>query len=175
MAIVDVPDGHPWNRLADPTWTDPIDATFAAIHGARWTPPGGPSTLYLNTDETTARANLQRFLADAPFAPEDLNDANGYQLVPVALPDGQHALDALTDGGLSDVGLPDTYPLDHDGAEIAHAACQPIGADAYDAGLDGVRCRSAAGISSELAWFPRHQAATPGPAQPFSDWYFEGS
>lgn len=172
MAAVDVPDGHLWARLADPAWTDPVDPTHAAEHGARWTPRGGAPTLYLNADPTTARANLLRFLADAPFAPEDLDDDRGYQLVGVALPDGQRALDATTDGGLAEAGLPVTHPLDAEGREVGHATCQPIGTRAFDDGLDGVACRSASGVGAELAWFSRGRTATVTARLPFGDWYY---
>lgn len=174
MVVVNVPNGHTWCRLADPAWADPLDATHAANHGGRWTPRGGPPTLYLNADGATARANVVRFLADAPFAPEDLNETNGYQLVDVGLPDDQRALDAVSDDGLTDIGLPTTYPLDAAGAEIGHATCQPIGAKAHADGLDGVSDRSASRVGRELAWWPRGRRATTGAARPFSDWYYAG-
>ena len=126
---------------------------------------GGPPTLYMNADLATARANVRRFLAPTPFAPEDLVDDRGYALVDVTLPEGQRALDVVTDTGVTAAGLPATYPLDGDGAEIAHTTCQPIGQDAFDTGLDGVSCRSAA-QGTELAWFPRTRHATRGRTAP---------
>jgi len=172
----DLPDGHVWLRLADPGWTNPLDARPAAARGGRWNPPDGAPTLYLNDTVATARANVRRFLAGTPVEPEDLHPDRGYVLVEVSLPTGQRVLDAHSVEGLATVGLPGTYPLDEDGTEVPHARCQPIGSAAFDVGLDGVRCRSAADTEShqprELAWFPRGRRARKRRARSFGDWYF---
>lgn len=172
-------DGNHWLRLADPAWADPLDATCAAQRGGRWTPPGGPATLYLNETVATARANLRRFLAGTPVEPEDLDGDGGYALVEVTLPDGQQVLDAHSTAGLAAVDLPPTYPLDRSGGLVRHATCQPIGQAAFDAGLDGVHCRSAASETDaglrDLAWFPRTRTATALETRPFGDWYFSRS
>ena len=171
-----LPDGHTWLRLADPAWTNPLDARPAGARGGRWNPPGGPPTLYLNESVGAARANVRRFLAGTPVEPEDLDPDRGYVLVEVALPTGQQVLDAHTVDGLIAAGLPATYPLGDAGDEVPHATCQPIGQGAFEAGLDGVRCRSAADTESreprELAWFPRGRRARKRGARTFGDWYF---
>lgn len=174
MRTEPLPDGQPWWRLVDPGWADPLDAGYAAERGARWTPPGGAPTLYLNQDVPTARANLVRFLAGSSVTPDDLADTS-FELVEVVLPDGQTAVDAHSPAGLAALGLPATYPLDPAGARIDHAVCQPIGAAVAAAGWDGVHARSAAtaeGRGRELAWFPRGRTATVGGRHRFSRWYF---
>lgn len=178
MRAEPLPDGHTWLRLADPAWTNPLDPRPAGARGGRWNPPGGAPTLYLNETVATARANVRRFLAGTPVEPEDLDPHRGFVLVEVALPTGQRVLDAHTADGLVAAGLPATYPVDEDGNEVPHATCQPVGQGAFDAGLDGVRCRSAADTDTgraqlrELAWFPRGRRARKRGVRAFGDWYF---
>lgn len=150
-------DGHHWLRVADPAWEDPLDPSFSARFGGRWNPPDSFPTLYLNEDVVTARLNLRAFIAAWPYEPEDLHDDTGPVLVAATLPGGQRALDVHTPEGVAAVGLPATYPLDQDGELVGHDACQPIGRDARERRLRGVRCRSARtpdGAGRELAWFP---------------------
>jgi hypothetical protein len=167
---------HVWTRIADPSWDDPLDASHASERlGGRWTAPGGHDTLYLNEDVETARANIRRFFAGSPVMPEDLDDENAFVLVDVVVPAGQVVADAHTDVGLKALGLPETYPLDADGNVIGHDVCQSIGELVFDAGLDGIHCRSAAGGPDadlrELAWFPRGRRATRRRTRRFVDWY----
>ncbi|MYF69575.1 MAG: hypothetical protein F4181_06205 [Proteobacteria bacterium] len=101
--------------------------------------------------------NLRAFIARRPYEPEDLRDDTGPILVACHLPRGQVVCDAHSPGGLRSVGLPNTYPLETDGSPVPHVRCQPIGAKAREAGLRGVRARSARspdGAGRELAWFP---------------------
>lgn len=171
-----LPNGHVWLRLADPAWTNPLDARPAAARGGRWNPPDGAPTLYLNESAATARANVRRFLAGTPVEPEDLHPARGFVLVEVSLPTDQRVLDAHSPAGLDAAGLPTTYPLDGDGAPVPHAVCQPIGQAAFDKDLDGVHCRSAADTDGrgrrELAWFHRGRRARKRGVRTFGDWYF---
>lgn len=65
--------------------------------------------------------------------------------------------DAHSPRGVAALHLPATYPLDANGKPVPHARCQPIGQSINDAGLRGVRARSAQspdGAGRELAWFP---------------------
>ena len=159
-------------RVADPDWTDPLDATFAAQPpGQRWNPPG-VECLYLNRDHLTARANVERLYAGLPYGPEDLDPATAPVLIEVTVPAGV-AADAYTPAGIADLGLPASYPLDDSGATIAHTVCQPLGQGAFDTGLDGVDARSAAaGGDRELAWLPKGRALGSEPAVPFDEWWY---
>lgn len=151
------PDTHVWWRISDPLWTDPLEPTFAQRRGGRWNPPASFPTLYLNEDVVTARLNLRGFIEKWPYEPEDLRDDTGPVLVGCTLPRRQVVCDAHSPAGLQSAGLPDTYPLESDGRPVPHARCQPVGARAREAGLRGVRARSARspdGAGRELAWFP---------------------
>lgn len=158
-------------RVADPDWADSLDPSFAAAGiGQRWNPPGLPC-LYLDRDETTARANVQHLYVGLPYGPEDLDPATAPVLIDVSLPTGV-AADAFTDEGLADLGLPTTYPMNVRGGVISHATCQPVGQGVFAAGLDGVDCRSAAvGGNRELAWFPRDSVAETAARRAFDQWW----
>ncbi len=113
--------------------------------------------LYLNEDMLTARSNLRSFVAHWPYEPEDLRDETGPVLVGCALPHRQIVCEAYTVAGLRAACLPETYPLDGDGAPVTHTRCQRVGKEVKEAGLRGVRARSAHsndGTGRELAWFP---------------------
>ena len=152
-----VPDAHVWWRIADPSWSDPLDPDYARRRGGRWNPPGSFRVLYLNEDLGTARLNLRAFTARWPYEPEDLRDDTGPVLIGCALPRRQIACDAHSAAGLRAAGLPAAYPLDENGTPVPHARCQPVGTRAKAARLRGVRARSAQsrdGAGRELAWFP---------------------
>ncbi len=158
-------------RVADPDWADPLDSFHAAsFPGQRWNPPGLPC-LYLNSDESTARANVMRLYDGLPYGPEDLEPATAPVLLDVRIPPGEGA-DAFTDGGLTQLGLPTSYPKDTADVVIEHATCQPIGQAVFDAGHHGVDARSAAaGGTRELAWFPRDGVATEIQRRAFDEWW----
>ena len=152
-----LPDTHVWWRISDPSWTDPLDPAFAQRRGGRWNPPASFPTLYLNEDVVTARLNLRAFIEEWPYEPEDLRDDTGPVLVGCTLPRRQVACDAHSPAGLQSAGLPDTYPLESDGRPVPHDRCQSVGTRAREAGLRGVRARSARSPDAagrELAWFP---------------------
>lgn len=170
-------DGHHWFRIADRRWRDPLDPGFAQQAGRRWNPPDSWPTLYLNEDLVTARLNLRLFIAGWPYEPEDLRDDHGPDLAVATLPRRQQVADVHTPAGVTAVGLPASYPVDGSGAVVAHAPCQRIGVAAKEAGLRGVRCRSARapdGAGRELAWFPAtaRSRATLVRRRAFSDWYW---
>jgi len=163
--------GGSYLRVADPDWPDPLDPGFAAHgNGRRWNPAGVPC-LYMNHDVQTARANVDRLFVGLPYGPADLDPATAPLLIEVTVPTGV-ALDAFTDTGLAQIGLPDTFPRDASGNFIPHSTCQPIGAAAFAEGHDGVDCRSAAdGGLRELAWYPRGSTATETSRQSFDHWW----
>ena len=152
-----IPDGWTWWRIADRSWSNPLDPSYAGSSGARWNPPASFPTLYLNEDQVTARLNLRAFIARWPYEPEDLRSDNGPVLVGTTLPRAQDVCDVHTPEGVQAAGLPKSYPLDSKGKLIPHAKCQPIGAAVKEAGLRGVRSRSAQsrdGAGRDLAWYP---------------------
>jgi len=170
-------DHHVWLRIAEPTWANPLDPTFAAAYGGRWNAPATHATLYLNEDIVTARLNLRGWADTWPWEPEDLRPENAPVLISAQLPRGQHVADAYSPAGLKGLGLPATYPLRRHGDFVDHATCQPIGAHVHRSELRGIRCRSAQtpqGAGRELAWFPataRSHARQIG-RQKFADWYY---
>ncbi len=136
-------------RVADPSWTDPLDTSDAAAIGGRWNPPG-LGALYLNQTREAALANARRSVIERWGV--TLDDVR-----PDALPDLQHVdvipggrfADALTAVGIAQLGLAASYPVD-----IPHPPCQGIGAAAHRAGLDGVAPLSAvAPTQAELVIF----------------------
>jgi hypothetical protein len=99
---------------------------------------------------------IERLLAGSPATVDDLDDA-AFALVAATLPRAQRCADGVTAVGLEALGLPDAYPRDAQGREIAYEICQSIGQAISDRGLRGVWCRSACtsdGRGRELAWFP---------------------
>ena len=113
-----LPGAHVWWRIADPSWSGPLDPDFARRRGGRWNPPDSFRVLYLNEDLVTARLNLRAFIAGWPYEPEDLRDDTGPVLIGCMLPRRQMVCDAHSPSGLQAAGLPATYPLDEDGTPI---------------------------------------------------------
>ena len=149
--------GGAYFRIADPAWVDPLDAAYSVARGGRWNPPGSFPVLYLNRDLQTSRANLARKFVGRPYGPEMLDPAQAPLLIQSAVRDTDF-VDAVTDEGCTDLGLPVTYPVDEDGNEVGWDRCQPIGRHAWDAGEAGIACRSAATrdrAAEELALFRR--------------------
>jgi hypothetical protein len=115
-----------------------------------------------------ARAYVFLKLEGHPYGPEDLR--YGPALVRTRVPDDRY-VNAITEAGLRDLGLPQTYPVDGRGRLIAWGRCQPIGLEARDSGLPGVAARSARGDGEELAYFGRRKLRR-GMVRDFSDWFW---
>jgi hypothetical protein len=177
ISVLRIPDRHTWLRVADATWSDPLDPSWAARFGGRWNPSGSFPVLYLNEDLATARAQIHALFRAWPVNPEDLRDDAPYGLVLARLPRRQDVADAVSDEGLDGLGLPGSYPLDARGDPVPHEPCQRIGTPVHAAGLRGVWCRSAAtadGSGRELAWFPtgpRARARSLSEPVPFARWW----
>jgi hypothetical protein len=158
--------------VADPDWDDPLDGRHAAERGGRWNPPESFPVVYLCRSIAVARANVYRRLRGQPYGPEDLRPGAGPMLVPTRVPDDRY-LNAVTDAGLRDVGLPKTYPRDGRRRIVPHLRCQPIGLRAREAGLPGVAARSAAeGAGEELAYFGGRKLRR-GVIRRFEDWFWD--
>jgi RES domain-containing protein len=157
--------------VADPGWANPLDGGFAAERGGRWNPPESFPVVYLCGSVEVARANVYRKLEGQPYGPEDLIPASGPVLVRASVPDDRY-LNAVTEAGLRDLGLPKSYPRDSRRRRIPWRRCQPIGLRAWEAGLPGVAARSAAASSGEeLAYFGRRRLRR-GIRRAFHDWFW---
>jgi hypothetical protein len=167
--------GGACNRLAEPSWVDPLDTSFSIQRGGRWNAPDSYGVLYLNANERMARLQVEHKLAGHPYGIEDLDPAEQHDLVDVEVQETD-ALDLVSDEGLQVVGLPVSYPLDANGRLVTHAECQPVGQAAYDEQLPAIACRSAATgaapTDEELAVFDRDVGlVTQTGRRPFADWY----
>ena len=166
-----------YNRLAEPSWADPLDTSHSQLRGGRWNPPGSFGVLYLNRDLRMARLQVLHKLSGHPYGVEDLDESEQHDLIDVEVAE-RDWLDCVTAAGLESVGPPVTYPRHRNGRPVRHADCQPVGQAAFDDGRPGIACRSAAtGASStdeELGVFDR--GADTGVRmtgrQPFADWFW---
>jgi len=166
--------GGVYMRVADPDWDDPLSGAFAKARGGRWNAPGTFSVVYLNGDAQVARANVLQRFEGLPYGPEDLEPSVAPALVSTVVPEDEF-VDVIGDAGCAAVSLPPTYPVDVDGVPVSHEACQSVGQQAWDAGLPGIACRSAAPAAppggEELAWFVRGEQLTPLEVRRFLDWF----
>ena len=176
--------GGPYNRLAEPSWADPLDTSYSR-RGGRWNPSGSFGALYLylylylNRNLRVARLQVQHKLRGHPYGVEDLDESEQHDLVRVEFTE-RDWLDCLTVPGLEMVGLPANYPRHRNGRPVRHVDCQPIGRAAFEDGRPGIACRSAATGTSptdeDLAVFDR--GADTGVRmtgrQPFAAWFWGG-
>ncbi len=177
---VTLDDGRQWLRVADASWTDPLDPSYADRAGGRWNAPGDGPTLYLNADRDTARAQVERMLEGTAIDVEDLRDDAPFVLVTATLPARQRVADATSDTGLVALGLPRTYPRRPSGGEVPWSTCRRAARGVRAEGLRGVLSRSAALAAAgragqELAWFPARgaRASAVGEPLPFVAWRHE--
>lgn len=161
-------------RVADPGWRDPLSGDHSRRGGGRWNPPQAFAVVYLNGSTDVARAQVRHKLEPRGIRPEDLDPDQGPLLVHTDVPEGRY-VDAITDGGLAALGLPESYPFDTAGKAIPHSVCQPIGRRAWEADEPGIACRSAAsGVPAggeELAYFPGQPLAIRR-NEKFADWFW---
>jgi RES domain len=150
--------GGSYNRLAEPSWADPLATNYSTDRGGRWNPPGSFGVLYLNRDLRVARLQVQHKLRGQPYGVEDLDESEQHDLVEVEVAE-RDWLDCVTAAGLQAVGLPETYPRHRNGRPVRHVDCQPIGQLAFEDARPGIACRSAATGASptdeELGVFDR--------------------
>lgn len=138
-------------RVADPSWVDPLDTSYAAASGGRWNPPG-LAALYLNKTRAAALANARRAVFERwGFSLEDVRPEALPDLQYVEIAAGGRYLDAITPEGIAELGLAATFPTD-----IPHPPWRRLGLAADRAGLDGVAPLSAVEpTQEELAVFER--------------------
>ena len=166
--------GGVYVRVVDPDWDDPLSGEFAKARGGRWNAPGAFPVVYLNGDEGVARANVLHRFTGLPYGPEDLEPTAAPVLVSTVVPEDDF-VDVVSDAGCVAAGLAATYPLDESGIPVPHERCHPVGRGAWDAGLPGIACRSAAPAAplggEELARFDRGESLTPLEVRRFTDWF----
>ena len=174
VRFLTVARGGAYVRVADPSWRNPLSGDFARRLGGRWNPPGGFAVVYLNGDERVARANVLARFSGLPYGPEDLELTAAPVLVSTDVEPDDFA-DLVSDAGCVAAGLPTTYPTDSGGRMVPHEDCRPVGRAAWDAGLPGIACRSAAPAApaggEELAWFARGRRLVVTGVKAFADWF----
>jgi hypothetical protein len=174
VTLLRVVRGGVYVRVADPDWEDPLSGEFAQSRGGRWNEPGSFPVVYLNRDERVARANVLQRFAGLPYGPEDLEPSTAPVLVSAVVPEDEFA-DVVSDAGCIAAGLPATYPIGADSAPVSHELCRPVGRAAWEAGLPGIACRSAAPAAppggEELARFGRGEPLTPLEVRRFLEWF----
>jgi hypothetical protein len=169
--------GGSYNRLAEPSWADPLDMSYSRQRGGRWNAPDTFGVLYLNSDVRVARLQVQHKLGGHPYGVEDLDESEQHDLVDVEVAEREW-LDGVTSPGLEGVGLPATYPRYRNGRPVRHPDCQRVGQAAFDDGRPGIACRSAATgavlTDEELAVFDRgvDTGVRMTGRQPFAQWFW---
>jgi len=123
-----LPEPHVWLRLTQPQHHDAFDMSYAREIGGRWNPPRSWLALYLNDDMATVHAQVRHLFAGRGIDPDDLDDAAPIELTTATLPQRQRVADAVSDTGVTSIGLPATYPLDDVGVIVDHALTQSAGA-----------------------------------------------
>jgi hypothetical protein len=166
-------------RVCDPHWEDCCDTSFSKAFGGRWNPRGAFGVLYLCQTLVVAAANARQNFVGEIHSLYDLKP----EFRPIVLEFGigrapeRRFVDAVSDAGLSAVGLPATYPFSGK-VRVPYSSCRQVGKAAYAAAERGIACRSAAEASvmswlgEELALFDRSVAiARRGRRRAFADWY----
>jgi RES domain-containing protein len=163
-------------RVADPEWRQPLDPSFAAVHGGRWNPPASFPVLYLCASPAVARDVVLGRFAGLPYGLLDVRSDRRPVLIETDVP-SHRAADVVTDAGCRAASLPATYPFDTRGRKIGWTRTQPIGEAAWAEHERSIACRSAAipkgGDGEELAWFVRGRAdrLVISARHPFDDWF----
>lgn len=124
-------------RVCDPSWSDPLDTSFAKRFGGRWNPAGAFGVLYLCATISVAAGNARRAYEGEIATLFDLLPEHRPELQ-VVLVAPMRVVDAATEAGLRSLHLPPTYPID-----APWEMCRVIGQQAYRRNEDGIACRSA--------------------------------
>jgi hypothetical protein len=165
--------GGTYLRVADPSWRDPLSGGHSRTRGGRWNAPGAFGVVYLNASREVAQALVRSRLEDRGIRPEDVLPEAGPVLVHTMVPHDAY-VNVVTDAGLRALNLPATYPLDDRVRVILHSVCQSIGQLAWEAGEQGIVCRSATRGAptpgEELAYFGR-QSLRVAETQQFATWF----
>jgi RES domain-containing protein len=165
--------GGPYYRVCDPRWINPSDTSYSKASGGRWNPPDrngrpGFGALYLNATLDVARANARRHaMLTFSISLEELLPDLQPDLQAYAITDSSF-VDAVSDDGISLLGLAASYPVD-----IPHPPCQGIAEAVYADDHHGIAVRSAVTDGEELVLFDRAvpTIAVEGTRRAFTAWY----
>lgn len=125
----------PVHRVVRASWPDPLDTTHSR-DGGRWNPAQAYQVLYTACSPAVARAIAWERLGTAGVEPEDLTPGALPQLVEIGWTG--KVVDVVSPAGIAAAGLAPDYARDA-GREIT----QPRAAAWFEAGREGVVCRSA--------------------------------
>lgn len=146
-----VHDHTPIYRVARAEWTDPLDATFAALHSHRWNAPGSHAVLYTSCSITVARAIVLDIFKIVALDLEDL--APGVRPVLLEIAWSGEPVDMASVAGLVECGFRHTYP-----EHMEHRHTQPFGRAWFALGAEGVLCRSASMFRiGHQGWMGNHE------------------
>jgi RES domain-containing protein len=163
--------GGAYYRVANPSWVDPLSTEYSKQYGGRWNPRGVFGALYLNATIEVAAANARWKHRDRAIKLFDLKPSARPVLITVEVA-AFEPLDVVSDQGVTGNGF---SAKDPDGA--SHTDCQRMGVAAFDEGIFGVACRSAAEamrgdwLGEELALFDTMLPPVIASRRAFADWY----
>jgi RES domain-containing protein len=147
--------GGMYFRVADQTWKDPLDPRCSKETGGRWNPPGQIPVLYLAATIGVAGQFARQHVRGIGVRLENVRSGKRPDLCEVEVPRADF-VDAVSDDGCIEVGLPAAYPAGYYG-ETGWPPCQEIGLRVWSAGAQGIAVRSAIpGVwpaGEELAWY----------------------
>jgi RES domain-containing protein len=157
--------------------TAPLSSQYSVSSGGRWNAQGTYPVLYTFLSQGTARDWLSISYANAGVSPADLEPSRLPDLVVL---DGSYdnVANLTTEEGLTEVGLPSTYPVGYT-TTAAWSVTQPVGANICSQGHTAILTCSASASSwdgplenwAELAIFTDN---APAPRLvdrlPYDDW-----
>jgi RES domain-containing protein len=163
--------GGRYYRVVDPSYSNPLDTSYAKAGGGRWNPPGAFGALYLCATVAVAAANARLQFAGRAIKLFDLLPRSQPELVTVDAPQND-VVDVVTADGVRAVGLPSNYPW-----EVPWPPCQAIAREAHADGVAGVAARSNAEaganswIGEELSVFDGVTGIAQRSRDAFAQWY----
>jgi RES domain-containing protein len=158
-------------RVCKPEWADCADVSYSKMQGGRWNPPGEFGALYLNATIAGAGAQARHQHVGRAIGLFDLRPCRRPELASFDVPKAA-VIDAATKAGIAALGLPRDAPIG-----VLHEDCWPSSRVAYNRGLAGVACLSAAEartgsfVGEQLAYFDSQTPLVVKTRQSFADWY----
>jgi RES domain-containing protein len=169
--VLTVDRGGAYFRVCKPDWANCGDASHSKTHGGRWNPTDEFGALYLNATAAVAAARARQQHVGRAIGLFDLRPERRPQLATFDVPMSA-VVDAVTTAGSAALGLASEAPIG-----VSPEECWPASRAAYNRGLAGVGCRSAAEaragsfVGEELAYFDSQPALTVLILRPFAQWY----